>query len=135
VKTISDNLKALLSILCVVSLCASCSTIDDLQRGGGTKFLVQNQSYDKVWQASILVVSRQLTIVETDKSTGTIKAEKGAGMTTWGEVVGVFISPDETARNTFVVEVESLKRDSGQITGQDWTLTIVEGIKAELGVS
>jgi hypothetical protein len=134
VKTISLSLRTL-SILCLMFLCASCSTVNDLQRGGGTKFLVQNRSYDKIWQASILVVSRQLTIVETDKSTGTIKAEKGAGVTTWGEVVGVFISPDETDRHAFVVEVESLKRDSAQITGQDWTLTIIEGIKAELGVS
>ncbi len=97
--------------------------------------MVQNRSYDSIWQAAILVASRQLTIVEADKSTGTVKAEKGVGVATWGEVVGIFISPDETDQHAFVVEVESLKRSSGQVTGQDWTLTIVEGIKAELGVS
>ena len=47
----------------------------------------------------------------------------------------MFITPDSTDQRTFEVEAESIKRDQVQITGQDWTLTIVERIKAELGIS
>lgn len=116
--------------------CIGCATVNSLQRGaGGETFLVHNRSYDQIWNAAILVVDRQLTIVQSDKGAGTIKAEKRAGIATWGEVVGVFITPDSTDSHTFLVEVESMKRDSFQITGQDWTSTIAEGIKAELGVS
>jgi hypothetical protein len=123
-------------VLALLLFCMGCATVDSLQRGaGGATFLVQNKSYDEIWRAAILAVGKQLTIVESDKSSRTIKAERAIGVATWGEVVGVFITPDSTDSHTFEVEVESLKRDQVQVTGQDWTMTIVEGIKAELGVS
>ncbi len=89
-------------------------------------------TYDQVWKASIAVVSRQLTIIEESKDAGTIKSESKAGFTTYGEVVGVFIRPHDATATSFQVEVVSLKRDAIQITGQDWTNTIIAGIRAEL---
>jgi hypothetical protein len=54
-------------------------------------------------------------------------------MTTWGEVVGVFITPTAPTADAYTVEVQSLKRSRVQITGQDWEPSIIAGIKAELG--
>ena len=113
----------------------SCATIDTLEPGkGGTTFEVRGKSYDEIWRAAVITASRSLTIVESSKEAGTLKAEKGAGLATWGEVVGIFIRPTTEAAKLYSVEVLSLKRSQAQITGQDWTQTMVSGIKAELGI-
>ena len=90
-------------------------------------------TYDQIWKAVVTTASRNLTIVESNKETGTLRAEKGAGLTTWGEVVGVFVRPSRNGAPVYTVEVQSLKRSKLQITGQDWTSTMISGIKAELG--
>ena len=113
----------------------SCATIDTLEPGkGGTTFEVRGKSYDEIWRAAVITASRSLTIVESSKEAGTLKAEKGAGMATWGEVVGIFIRPTTEAAKLYSVEVLSLKRSQAQITCQDWTQTMFSGIKAELGI-
>ena len=64
-----------------------------------------------------------------------IKKKKGKAnepMATWGEVVGIFIKPARSGASVYTVEVQSLKRSSLQITGQDWTTTMKSGILAEL---
>jgi uncharacterized protein YceK len=128
-------IKILVGLLILAAFTASgCATIGSLQPGGGSKFVVQNKTYAEVWKAAITVVTRSLTIVEIDKEKGIIKSEKGAGLSTWGEVVGVFITPPNTNSNTYAVEVLSQKRSRVQITGQDWEKTIVEGMKAELNI-
>lgn len=116
-----------------VFLFAGCATVDSLGKGrGGSTFEVKAKSYDEVWKAAVRTASRSLTIVESDKEAGTLKAEKGAGMATWGEVVGIFITPTKNGATSYTVEVLSLKRSSMQLTGQDWTMTIRSGILAEL---
>lgn len=119
----------------VVALSISgCATVDTLQPGtGGSTFEVRDKNYDEIWKAVVTTASRSLTIVESSKETGTLRAEKGAGMATWGEVVGIFIRPTSNGAPVYTVEVQSLKRSRLQITGQDWTTTMISGIKAELG--
>lgn len=124
---------ALLSLALTALLFTGCNTIDSVQPGKGVSFQVQGKSFDQVWKASVAVMSRQLTLVEDSKQRGFIRAEAAAGMTTWGEVVGVFITPTAPAAHSYNVEVVSLKRSAMQITGQDWTRTVITGIKAELG--
>lgn len=109
-----------------------CATIGGLRSGGGSTFKVENRTYDQVWKAAVMVVSRSLVIVQSDKKAGVIKAEKGVGVATWGEVVGVFIQPADVNSKRFIVEVTSKKRSRLQITGQNWERTIIEGMKAEL---
>ncbi len=123
---------ALLSVFAGSILFSGCNTIDSVQPGKGQKFSVAARSYDQVWKAAVTVVSRQLTIVEESKASGSIKAESKAGLTTYGEVVGVFIRPAGVNATSYEIEVVSLKRDAIQITGQNWTNTMVAGIKAEL---
>jgi hypothetical protein len=111
-----------------------CATTDTLKPGnsGSTKFNVSGKSYDQVWKASVRAMSTNLTIVEKSKEQGYIKSEKGVGMATWGEVVGVFISPANKPAEKYQVEVQSFKRSRLQITGQDWTQTVVTNIETEL---
>ena len=113
---------------------AGCATTASLEpgTGTGTTLTIENRSYDEIWHAAVRTASRSLTIVKSDKPSGTIKAEKGAGATTLGEVVGIFIRPPRGGAATYTVEVQSLKRWRLQITGQDWTTTMIAGIQAEL---
>jgi uncharacterized protein YceK len=122
-------------IVCFLALSISgCATIDTLQPGtGGSTFEVRGKSYDEIWKAVVTTAGRTLTIVESNKETGTLRAEKGAAMATWGEVVGIFVRPASNGAPVYTVEVQSLKRSRLQITGQDWTTTMISGIKAELG--
>ncbi len=119
--------------VCGLLSLSGCNTVDSVKPGKGQKFTVAAKNYDLVWKATISVVSRQLTIVEESKATGTIKSEAKAGFATMGEVVGVFIHPVGVNASSYEIEVVSLKRDATQIfTGQDWTKTIIAGVKAEL---
>jgi hypothetical protein len=81
----------------------------------------------------IPTASRSLTIVESSKETGTLRAQKGVSLSSWGEVVGVFIRPSASGAPAYMVEVQSFKRNRLQLTGEDWTATLVSGMKAELG--
>ncbi len=122
-------------IIClfVILSTSGCATIGSLQPGtGGSTFEVRGKNYDEIWKAVVRTASRSLTIVESDKEAGNLKAEKGTGVTTWGEVVGIFVRPAKNGAPMYSVEVQSLKRSRLQITGQDWTSTMVSGIKAEL---
>lgn len=124
------NLVAAL-LLC---LSAGCATIGSLQPGsGGSTFDVVGKNYDEIWRASVRGMSSNLTIVESDKATGTIKSEARVGMATWGEVVGLFIRPVNANADRYTVEVQSLKRSRLQITGQDHEPAVIAIIKAELG--
>lgn len=112
---------------------AGCATVDTPQAGtGGSTFEVRGKTYDEIWKAVVRTASRSLTITESNKEMGTLRAEKGVGLTTWGEVVGIFVRPTSSGAPVYTVEVQSLKRSMLQVTGQDWTATLVSGIKTEL---
>ena len=111
-----------------------CATTNTLQAGnsGSTKFTVTGKTYNEVWKATVRAMSNNLTIVEKSKENGFVKSEKGVGLATWGEVVGVFISPANKPAEKYQIEVQSYKRSRLQITGQDWTQSIVTAIETEL---
>ena len=111
---------------------AGCSTSGGIQPGSGSTFEVQGRSYDDVWTAAVTVSTRIITIESSDKATGTIRGHVRAGITTWGEVVAVFITQKGDMNHT--VEVVSNKRSKLQVTGQNWEQTIIAGIKAELNM-
>ncbi len=112
---------------------SGCATIDTLQPGtGGSSFEIRGKTYDEIWKAVVRTASRSLTVVESNKEVGTLRAEKGVGMATWGEVVGVFVRPTSNGAPVYTIEVQSLKRSRVQLTGQDWTSTMIAGVKAEL---
>lgn len=123
----------LAAFVLVLASLSGCATIDTLQPGtGGSSFEVRGKTYDEIWKAIVRTASHSLTIVESNKETGTLRAEKGVGMATCGEVVGVFVRPISNGAPVYTIEVQSLKRSRFQLTGQDWTTTMIAGIKAEL---
>jgi len=113
---------------------AGCATTDSLKpgRAGSEKFTVTGKTYDEVWKSSVKAMSNNLTIVEKSKEQGYIKSERGVGIATWGEVVGVFISPANKPSDKYQIEVLSYKRSRLQITGQNWTQTVVTAIETDL---
>ncbi len=122
-------------MICLFSslLIAGCATINTPQPGtGGSSFEVRDKSYDEIWKAVVRTAGRSLTIVESTKEAGTLRAEKRAGRFTWGEVVAIFVRPTNNGAPVYTIEVQSLKRSRLQVSGQDWTITIISGIKAEL---
>jgi hypothetical protein len=125
--------KILFSVLTAMVFFSGCATKNSLAPGtGGSTFEIRGKNFNDIWKATVKVVSTSLTITETNKEAGIVKAEKGPGLATWGEVVGVYISPTIKDAKVYTVEVQSLKRSTLQITGQDWTMTMIAGIKAEL---
>src|SRR3989338_8250753 len=119
----------LATFIFVLASISGCATIDTLQPGtGGSSFEVRGKTYDEIWKAVVRTASRSLTVVESNKEAGTLRAEKGVGMATWGEVVGVFVRPTSNGAPVYTIEVQSLKRSRGQLTGQDWTSTMISGI-------
>ncbi len=113
---------------------SGCATVDSLSPGaGGSTFEIRGKSYDEIWKAVVVTASRSLTIVDSNKDTGILRAEKAAGIATSGEVVGIYVRPTSNGAPVYTIEVQSLKRSRLQITGQDWTVTMISGIKAELG--
>jgi uncharacterized protein YceK len=129
-----ENMKAVLAFL-MLCLISGCATVGGLQPGsGGSTFEVRGKSYEEIWKASVRAMSSNLTIVESDKASGSIKSEARAGMATWGEVVGLFIRPTTASAETYTVEVVSKKRMQTQITGQNWEPSVIANIKAELGI-
>jgi uncharacterized protein YceK len=125
--------KILIALFACLAL-SGCATINTLQPGEGISFDVHGKSYEEVWQASIRAMTTNLTLVSSDKTHGIIKSEAPAGFATWGEVVGVFITPTTPLSSTFTVEVVSEKRAKMQLTGQDWEPSVAARIKAELGL-
>ena len=120
-------------LLALVFCFTGCSTTDSLKAGaGGSSFEVRGKSYDEIWKAANRTASRSLTIVESNKAAGSLKAEKAAGLATWGEVVGVFVTPSANGSPSYTIEIQSVKRATYQMTGQDWTMTLKSGILAEL---
>jgi len=118
----------IVSVAIVLSI-AGCASTNSLKPGRGTTFEVRGKSYDEVWKAVVAAASQSLRIVESSKESGTVKL----GMTTYGEVVGIWVRPTSNGAPAYTVEVQSLKRDEIQITGQDWTAIMISRIKAELG--
>jgi hypothetical protein len=120
-------------VVAVVQL-TGCAGIDTVRpaTGEGSKFTVYRRSYDQIWNAALSVAGKRLTLVETDKSSGVIKAE--ALDRTFGEVLGIFITPPRDGQRKYVVEVLSLLKHRPQIPGKDSEPEVIAQIKAKLAL-
>ena len=96
-------------ILIIILLLSGCATTGDTPHPGATKIEVEGRSYDEVWDASRAVVRNEgLTIVESNKDTGVVKAEHRYSASLEKEIVGVYISPP-TNSDKYTIEVKTLK--------------------------
>ncbi|MGD2055235.1 MAG: hypothetical protein PVJ15_00400 [Gammaproteobacteria bacterium] len=109
-----------------------CANLDSIKpdTGEGSKVTIFRHGYDEIWNAAIDVVGSRLTIVESDKSRGLIKAE--AKESTFGEVVGVFITPTTEGEKKYIVEVLALLKNRPQVPGQDSEPVFINALKARL---
>jgi hypothetical protein len=126
--------KGLILFLLAIMTVAGCASIDTVRPGSGegSKFTVYRRSYDEIWNAAVSVAGSRLTLVETDKGTGMIKAE--ALDSTFGEALGIFISPPRDGEKRYVVEVLSLLKNRPQIPGQDAEPQVIGDIKTKLAI-
>ena len=77
-------------------------------------------------------VSEHVDRVLIERCGGEVRGHRGATAWSWGEAIGVFIDPaDEDARN-FTVTAVSEHIAQGQITGQDFTYSMIATLKAHL---
>ena len=118
-----------LKVLVLTIFLTGCASINSLEPGNGQRIFIKDHSYKEIWRAAVQAVGSSLTIVQTNEKMGVIKAEAPAGMTTWGEVVGVFITE---YNDGYYVEANSQKRSKLQITGQNWEKTVLSLIEVNL---
>ena len=113
---------------------SACATVAGLKPGKGLFFTACNHSYDEVWNASTKSIRQRpgVNIAQFDKEKGFIKASRSLTLTSWGGVVGVFITPLEQ-QDCHKIEVVERKRLLGQLSGPNWEPDILLGIQAELG--
>ncbi|SRR5260370_30138154 len=120
---------ALLVASLILAGCASSGTLRPQQ---GLSFRVADHSYSEVWNAAVLTVASVGAIESENRARGEVRGFRGASAFSWGDAVAVFIDPpDPTARN-FMVTVASEHALIGQLSGQDFTLTMVATMKAHL---
>jgi hypothetical protein len=135
-----------LRLLALVTACLmlqACATSADLKRGGtGQSFVVQGKSYDQVWDASLrtlggvsddrsLDIQRNLRVTSSDKAAGRIEATSDISFWSYGEIVGVFITPPRNAPE-HEIYVESLSKVKTNVTSNNWEDEVITAIKAEL---
>jgi hypothetical protein len=127
-------LRGIAVFLLAVLLMPGCAGIDTIRPGTeeSSKFTVYRRSYDEIWDAAVSVAGQRLTLVETDKRTGTIKAE--ALDSTFGETLGIFINPPRDGEKRYVVEVLSLLKNRPQIPGKDAEPEIIGKLKTKLDI-
>ena len=124
--------KALTGLGAVLMLGVSgCATVAGLAPGQGRIVDIHATSFATVWEAAMDCVSRDLTIVRSNKNLGRIEAKHGFSFFSGssGEVVGVFISrPGDSGVS---VEVVSKRRLATEIFTHNWEVPIIECIQAE----
>jgi len=118
-------------IAIVLSLLSGCATTGDTPPAAATNIAVEGRSYDDVWNASIAVVRNEgLTIVESNKDNGVVKAEHRYESSSEKEVVGIFISPPMNS-TIYTIEVKTLKGSKFLPISHNWD-DIAVGLKKAL---
>lgn len=138
-------MKLLHTLIVMVSLLAltACGTSGDLGRGKtGKSITVQGKTYDQIWDASLAAVKRtdgdqkleiekNLSITKEDKAQGEINASTGMSLLSWGEVVGIYITPPGEAPQ-HRIEVESLSKLKTNVFANNWEDELLDAIQKNL---
>lgn len=115
------------------SLVAGCATVPRVEPGGGSQLTVEGRSYDEVWFAALEVVARHLRIAPgTDKTRGTIRAERTGGWLPGSETVGVFVQPANVPSARYVVEVVSRRSGAFPVALRNWEPVLLRDLKQAL---
>src|SRR5712691_6744356 len=94
-------------------LLAGCATMDDVRPGDGHAITIEGRTYGDIWAAAMKVADIHFDIRQSDRATGTIRAERDVAVTSWGEWVGIFITPPTDGAPRYRVEVVNRKKAMG----------------------
>ena len=118
---------AMLACLALIACASGPQTL------AGNSFVIEDHSYDEVWNAAITAVSGHLTITSRSKPRGEIHAEKRVTTTSWGELVALSITPSDPQATRFTVTVDNRKQAESQTTARDSIRAIRASMEAALG--
>jgi hypothetical protein len=123
----------LILAICALML-ASCASVDSVKPDNtATTISVKGKNYDKVWSTAQNVMgNNQLSIVSADKANGVIKAENGWSFSSYGEIVGVFISPTTPNASQYVIQIKSVKKYSLNWFAKNWEPGIAQDMQQQL---
>ncbi len=96
-------------------------------------FTIHGKSYDEVWSEIERVAERNLTIVDSNKLFGTLKATRGVLMGPWGDVVIFSVKPPNSGAAEYSISLKSTNQPDSQLPTNDWAHTMVLKIKSDLG--
>lgn len=137
--------KFLLALLPTLLLTA-CAGTEDLGQGKtGKSVTISGKSYDEIWNASLaavksahgtqsLEIEKTLTVTEENKAQGKIVVGTGMSVWSWGEVIGVWISPAADAP-THTLEVESRTKMQTNVFSNNWEDEIIAATFRNLGMT
>jgi len=110
----------------------SCTTLKDAADDKGNGVIqIYDTSYDKVWQELKNVMNLEgLEIVSELKEEGTILAQRGMKVFSYGENVAIFVERINSDRTS--VEVVNKKAISTNITAKNWSKIIHKRMKEQL---
>lgn len=84
-----------------------CASVQSLTPGTGSSISVHDRTYSEVWEAGVLATQQHVTIADTNRLSGVIRASSGIGLLSRGEVVAVFIKPAASEANFHSGEIVS----------------------------
>ena len=119
--------------LALVLLFPACASISDLRPGDGHAITIDGRAYGDIWNAAMKVANEHVDVCKSDRGTGTILAERDVSFTSWGERVGIFVTPTTEGAPRYRIEVVNRKKSQGQITGQGWEHKVTRVIEDVLG--
>lgn len=98
----------------------------------GRKFSVKGSvGYDRIWNAAMTAMSKDMTIIESHKPTGTIKSRIGTAPS--GKIVGLWITPNTPQASTYTIDTMSIKPIGfNSREGRGWEPTVVDNFMAIL---
>lgn len=122
-----------LFVLAVLTGCAGDAV--PAKPGTGSKYVVENQSYQRVWRAAMAAAGRNISVTTSNEAGGVIRG-KAAGV----EEIGVFLRRDRSNPMRTVIEVAGGKSTGLTITSsfynsptaRNWSNLIFKEIQYEL---
>ncbi len=98
----------------------------------GTSFKVKgSHGYDKVWNAAIVAMSKDMTVIESHKPSGVIKSRVGSAPS--GKIVGFYITPTAPKAIEYRIETNSIRPIGiNSVNGRGWEPSVVEAFNAAL---
>ena len=96
---------------------------------------IEDRSYDLVFAAGLDAVRATGALLRSqDREKGEIRAIRGSTWVTWGDAVGVFITPADPAARSFEVTVVDLPTDPVRFPHLDATPVMLQVIKDTLHI-